>query len=72
MTANGPEAQSLAKKVSAAWTNFARTGNPNHPGLSTWPKFTAATCPTMIFNNQCAAKDNLDTTERKAIDVAEA
>jgi para-nitrobenzyl esterase len=72
MTGNGPEAQALAKKVSAAWVAFARTGNPNHPGLPQWPKFTADKCPTMIFNNQCEAKDNPDTIERKAIDAAKA
>ena len=70
MTGNGPEAQSLADKVSAAWVNFARKGDPNHSGLPQWPKFTADKCPTMIFNNQCEAKDNPDTTERKAIEAA--
>jgi para-nitrobenzyl esterase len=72
MTGNGPEAQELAQKVSAAWVNFARKGDPNHAGLPTWPKFSAASCPTMIFNNQCEAKDNPDTLERKAIDTAKA
>jgi para-nitrobenzyl esterase len=72
MTGNGPEARSLAKKVSAAWVAFARTGNPNHPGLPTWPKFSADKCPTMIFNTQCETKENPDTTERKAIDAAKA
>jgi para-nitrobenzyl esterase len=72
MTTNSPESQSLAAKVSAAWVAFARTGNPNHPGLPTWPKFSADKCPTMIFNNQCESKDNPDTLERKAIDEAKA
>jgi para-nitrobenzyl esterase len=67
MTTNSPESQELAKKVSGAWVNFARTGNPNHPGLPQWPKFSTEKCPTMIFNTQCVAKDNPDTTERKAI-----
>jgi para-nitrobenzyl esterase len=67
MTGNGPEAQALAKKVSQAWVNFARKGDPNHHGVPTWPKFSAEKCPTMIFDNQCQAKDNPDTVERKAI-----
>ena len=72
MTGTGPEPQSLAKKVSAAWTNFARTGNPNHSALPQWPKFTADKMPfTMIFNNQLAKqKKTPHTTERKAIDAA--
>ena len=72
MTGNGPEAQALATKVSAAWVNFARKGDPNHAGLPAWPEFSADKCPTMIFDNTCAAKENPDTLERKAIDAAKA
>ena len=32
-TGNTPEAQALAKKMSTAWVNFARTGNPSQPGI---------------------------------------
>ena len=68
MTGNGPEAQHLAAQVSEAWIHFARTGNPKHPGLPTWPTFTADKCPTMIFDTPCEMKNNPDTTERKATD----
>ncbi|HKT48201.1 MAG TPA: carboxylesterase family protein, partial [Candidatus Acidoferrales bacterium] len=67
MTGNGPEARELAAKVSQAWINFARKGDPNHPGLPHWPAFSAEKCPTMIFDNQCALKENPDTAERQAI-----
>jgi para-nitrobenzyl esterase len=66
MTGNGAEAQHLAAQVSEAWIHFARTGNPNHPGIPTWPAFTADKCPTMIFDTPCEMKNNPDTTERKA------
>ncbi len=36
---NGPET-ALSDKLAAAWTNFAKTGNPNGSGDSPWPKFT--------------------------------
>ena len=36
---NGPET-ALSDKLVAAWTNFAKTGNPNGSGNSPWPKFT--------------------------------
>jgi para-nitrobenzyl esterase len=33
------------------WTNFAKTGNPNGPGLPAWQKYAAATKPSMEFTN---------------------
>jgi len=53
MTGGGPEARELAAKVSDAFVNFARNGNPNHGGLPNWPAFTAADGETMIFNTRC-------------------
>jgi para-nitrobenzyl esterase len=34
------------------WTNFARRGDPNGPGLPAWPKYTAATRPSMEFASE--------------------
>jgi para-nitrobenzyl esterase len=31
------------------WTNFAKTGDPNGPGLPQWPKYSAATKPSLEF-----------------------
>lgn len=42
-------AQSLADKVSEAWINFARFGDPNAPGLPYWPPFSADTRTVMHF-----------------------
>ncbi len=60
-----PEALALAKQMSAAWASFARTGNPNHPGLPPWPPFTAAGEETMVFNTPCAAHRNFQAEGRR-------
>jgi para-nitrobenzyl esterase len=60
MTGGGVGARDLAGKVSDAWIRFARTGNPNHPGIPHWPTFNKSTNATMIFDTQCMVKNNLD------------
>jgi carboxylesterase type B len=50
----------LADKVSGAWINFARSGNPAHKGLPAWPAFNATNTATMHFDNKCEIKPQLD------------
>jgi para-nitrobenzyl esterase len=47
-----PEALALSDKVSEAWVAFARTGNPNTPGLPPDPPTPEATRDTMLFNTE--------------------
>ena len=60
MTGGGKEAYALADKMSSAWIDFARTGNPNAKKLPTWPAYTQQNGATMIFDNKCEVKNNPD------------
>ena len=52
MSGGGPEAAALAEKMSSAWINFARHGNPGTPQLPQWPAYDIEERNTMVFNNQ--------------------
>ena len=47
-----PPTLALGKQASAAWTSFARHGDPNdaRSGLPHWPRYEPAARSTMIFN----------------------
>ncbi|WP_156400510.1 carboxylesterase/lipase family protein [Caulobacter sp. Root655] len=40
----------IAETIQGYWINFARTGNPNGPGLPTWPAYTLANDTLMAFS----------------------
>jgi para-nitrobenzyl esterase len=67
MTGAGNDRFPLAQQMSAAWAAFARTGNPNHPGLPMWPAFSAATYPTMVFGNLSKVVNDPNHDERLAL-----
>jgi para-nitrobenzyl esterase len=60
MTGGGKEAYALADKMSSAWISFARSGNPNAPGLPKWPAYTPENGTLMIFDNACVTKSHHD------------
>lgn len=60
MTGNTKEAQVLGEKISQAWINFARSGNPNHTGLPNWSVYNSTNTATMHFDNTCVIKPQTD------------
>jgi para-nitrobenzyl esterase len=67
VTGGTTEARELAKKVSDAWIAFARTGNPNHPGLPHWFPMTADSVHSMIFDVKCSFEVDPDGIARNLL-----
>jgi para-nitrobenzyl esterase len=60
-TGNSEEAWKLADKMSSAWLNFAKTGNPNVEGmLPEWGPYKEENGNTMYFDNECKIVNNHD------------
>lgn len=67
-----PEALALAQKVSRAWVAFARGGDPNHPGLPTWPTVSPQDLATLVFDNECHVARDIEGEGRRLIASAPA
>ena len=51
-----PEDRKLSELMQTYWTNFAKTGNPNSPGLPVWPAYDGSgNWPVMHLNTDSAA-----------------
>jgi para-nitrobenzyl esterase len=46
------KAKPLSKIMMAYWTNFAKTGNPNAPGLPEWPRFDPNNQKLIVLDEQ--------------------
>lgn len=69
MTGAGQERYALADRMSTAFANFARSGDPNHSGLPRWPAFDSEKRPTMVFDDTCAVVNDPHREERLALDA---
>jgi para-nitrobenzyl esterase len=61
------EAQQVSEVMSAAWTNFARTGDPNGAGVPEWRTYAEPERETMVFNVDSACVRDPRGDELRAI-----
>jgi para-nitrobenzyl esterase len=67
MTGGGADARALSARMTDAWVQFARTGDPNHAGIPHWEPFSSQTIPTMVFDNEVLLLPDPDANERKNV-----
>jgi para-nitrobenzyl esterase len=56
-TDSTPEAHALCQHMRAAWSQFAKTGNPSHPGLGVWSPYERERQWTMRLGKHCELLD---------------
>ena len=63
-----PEDYAMADLMSSYVVNFARTGDPNAPGLPRWPAFTEASQSVMHFDAKPSARPTPNIAQIRAMD----
>lgn len=53
-----PDMRRLEAASAGAWAQLARTGNPNHKGVASWPAYTADKRAVMIFDAPCRVEND--------------
>jgi len=62
-------AQQLSDLMGAYWVNFAKSGDPNGPGLPAWPAFNEQDMMVMYFDDNSGARPMPHLDKLKAIDA---
>ena len=63
---SGPDAERLSREMMGAWIAFARSGDPNHADLVTWPAYDEARRATVFFGRETQIVDAPLEGERRA------
>ena len=65
---DGPHAPPLVRAMSGALIALARSGDPNHEGLPSWPAYSTSERPTMIFDVESHVETDPLSAERRVWD----
>jgi para-nitrobenzyl esterase len=65
-TREAPGAEKLSRKMQDAWLAFARKGDPNHPGIPRWHRYSTERRATMVFDDSVRAVEDPYGQERMA------
>ncbi len=65
----GAEDLALSQLMESYWVNFAKTGNPNDPGLPYWPAFTASSQRVMYLDTHPHAGPVPNARKLKTLDA---
>jgi para-nitrobenzyl esterase len=57
----------LQRRVSQAWVNFARTGDPNHADLPEWRPYDVDTRSAMLFDVHAQMTQDPDAELRQIL-----
>jgi para-nitrobenzyl esterase len=68
-TAYTDQDRALSDAMQSYWVNFARTGNPNGPGLPDWPAFTADSLQLMTLRGTAALAPMPNMEKVRAFDA---
>ncbi len=68
---DGPHGAPLVRAMSGALIALARSGDPNHDGLPSWPGYSTSERPTMLFDVESHVETDPLSAERRVWDDTE-
>ncbi len=69
LVGDGPDLAPLTATMIATWSAFARTGNPDNPGIPHWPRYDAAQRGTMLLSMTSTVASDPGGEARRALDA---
>ena len=66
----GARPRKLSEKMAGSLVQFMKTGNPNTPGLPSWPRYSTSQGETMVLNDESSVQNDPDREARKSLPSA--